>query len=87
MSFYFLVMYLLGGALGPYVVGTISDYFTKSAAVTTGVVDMSATALEPFKAVGLHSAMYVIPVLSFLLAVVLLMAARSIVRESEPTAN
>jgi len=87
MSVYFLVMYLLGGALGPYVVGTISDYFTKSAAVTTGGVDMSATALEPFKAVGLHSAMYVIPVLSFLLAVVLLMAARSIVRESEPTAN
>jgi MFS family permease len=29
MSIYFLAMYLLGGALGPFVVGAISDYFTK----------------------------------------------------------
>src|SRR5262249_7898254 len=63
MAVYFMVMYLLGGALGPYVVGMISDHFTKSAAVAAGVVDMSAAALEPFKADGLHSAMYVIPIL------------------------
>lgn len=87
MSVYFLVMYLLGGALGPYVVGMISDHFTKSAAVAAGVVDMSATALESFKADGLHSAMYVVPVLSVLLAVVLLMASRTIVKESEPAGN
>ena len=87
MSVYFLIMYLLGGSLGPYVVGTISDYFTKRAADAAGVVDASSTVLEPFKADGLHSAMYVIPVLSVLLAVVLLMAARSIMKEPQPTAN
>jgi predicted MFS family arabinose efflux permease len=81
MSVYFLAMYLLGGALGPYVVGAVSDYFTKKAAIAAGVVDVSATALEPFKAIGLHSAMYVVPVLIALLAFVLLMASRTVGEE------
>lgn len=75
MSVYFLAMYLLGGALGPYVVGMISDHFTKQAASSAGVID--AAALEPFRAAGLQSAMYMIPVLCVVLAAVLWMAARS----------
>lgn len=81
MSVYFLAMYLLGGALGPYVVGMMSDYFTKAAATAAGVVDTSAAALEPFKGPGLHSAMYVVPVLSILLAAVMYAASRSIKKE------
>ena len=80
MSVYFLAMYLLGGALGPFVVGAISDYFTRQAAGASGVSEFSAVALEPFRAEGLHSAMYVVPVLSVFLGMVLFMAARTISR-------
>src|SRR5258706_2354081 len=48
MSIYFLVMYLLGGALGPDVVRMISDYFSKKAAVAARAIGMSSTPLEPF---------------------------------------
>jgi MFS family permease len=82
MSVYFLAMYLLGGALGPYVVGMMSDYFTRAAATGAGVVDTSAAALEPFKAAGLHAAMYVVPVLCVLLAAVMYAASRSIKDET-----
>ena len=57
-------MYLLGASFGPYVVGAISDYFTAQAAISAGVKEINAAALEPFRAAGLRSAMYVIPVLS-----------------------
>jgi hypothetical protein len=46
----------------------MSDFFTKRAAQAAGVLDFSQTALEPFRAEGLHTAMYAIPVLSVLLA-------------------
>ena len=82
MSIYFLAMYLLGGALGPFVVGAISDYFTKQAASVSGVSEFSTAALEPFRAAGLHSAMYVVPVLSVLLALVLFMAARTVEKDA-----
>ena len=82
MAVYFLAMYLLGGALGPFVVGAISDYFTKQAAGASGVLEFSATALEPFRASGLHSAMYVVPVLSVVLGLVLYMASRTVERET-----
>jgi len=84
MSIYFLAMYLLGGALGPFVVGAISDYFTKQAASVSGVSEFSTAALEPFRAAGLHSAMYVVPVLSVLLALVLFMASRTVEKETKP---
>ena len=82
MSVYFLAMYLLGGALGPYVVGSISDYFTKQAAGASGVLEFSAAALEPFRASGLHSAMYVVPVLSVVLGLVLYMASQTVEKET-----
>jgi len=84
MSIYFLAMYLLGGALGPFVVGAISDYFTKQAASVSGVSEFSTAALEPFRAAGLHSAMYVVPVLSVVLALVLFMASRTVEKETKP---
>ena len=84
MSVYFLAMYLLGGALGPFVVGAISDYFTKQAAGASGISEFSAAALEPFRAAGLHSAMYVVPLLSVLLGLVLFMASRRLEEEVNP---
>lgn len=79
MSVYFMAMYLLGGALGPFAIGAISDYFTQQAAVSAGVLNSTAAALEPFRAAGLRSAMfYVIPALSVVLAGVLYAASRNV---------
>ena len=36
MAIYFLAMYLLGASLGPYVIGLVSDYFTRQAAQNRG---------------------------------------------------
>ena len=79
MAVYFMVMYVLGGALGPYVVGALSDHLTRRAATASGVVDLSVPGvLEPFRASGLHSAMYIVPVLSLALGLVLWLASRTL---------
>lgn len=48
-----------------------------------GVLDHSTRALEPFRAAGLHPAMYVIPGLEVLLAAVLFAASRTVTRDVE----
>jgi MFS family permease len=57
MSMYFLAMYLCGGAFGPLIVGALSDHFAKLSGGD--------------RALGLHDAMYVLPIMSAALAVVL----------------
>jgi len=83
MAVYFFAMYVLGASLGPYATGILSDFFTKRAAQATGILDFSQNALEPFRAEGLHSAMYVIPILSLLLTLVLFAASRTVTKEIE----
>jgi predicted MFS family arabinose efflux permease len=83
MSLYFCAMYLAGASLGPLGTGALSDYCTASAATAAGVLDHTAQTLEPFRAAGLHSAMYVIPALEVLLAVVLFAASRTVTRDVE----
>jgi MFS family permease len=83
MSVYFLAMYLLGASFGPYVTGLLSDFFTKQAATASGITDSAQTALEPFRAAGLHSAMYITPVLAVLLAVILYAASRTVTKDME----
>jgi MFS family permease len=78
MSLYFGAMYLAGASLGPLGTGLVSDYFTGQAATAAGVVEHTAQALEPFRAAGLHSAMYIIPLLAVLLAIVLFAASRTV---------
>jgi hypothetical protein len=57
----------------------VSDYFTARAARAAGVAATSSAAiLEPFRATGLHSAMYAIPTLATLLALVLFAASRTV---------
>jgi predicted MFS family arabinose efflux permease len=64
MSAYLMVSYLCGASFGPLLTGRLSDRFAHAAA-------SSGLGLEAAKAVGLHEAMYVIPVLCVLLAAVL----------------
>ncbi len=83
MAVYFFAMYVLGASLGPYGTGLLSDFFTKRAAGLAGVTDLSQTALEPFRADGLHSAMYVVPILGIVLTLVLFAGSRTLTKEIE----
>lgn len=77
MALYFCAMYLLGAALGPVATGWASDYFSRRAAAADG----SATVLDVHKAIGLHNAMELIPVLGLLLVGVLAAGACTVQRD------
>lgn len=79
MALYFFAMYLLGGCLGPLVTGMLSDHFATKAMKAAGASVMT----EQFKAVGLQSAMYAIPLLCALLAIVLFAASRTVSADVE----
>lgn len=81
MAVYFFAMYVMGASLGPYGTGLLSDYYTRLAASRSGIVDFTQAALEPFRAEGLHTAMYIIPALGVLLTLVLLAGSRTVSRE------
>jgi MFS family permease len=77
MAIYFCAMYLLGAVLGPMVMGATSDHFAHEAAALDG----SASVTEWHKALGLHRAMYLIPILDTALVVVLFAAAFTVKRD------
>jgi predicted MFS family arabinose efflux permease len=83
MAVYFGAMYFAGASLGPVGTGLISDYFTSQASTAAGVIDQSTRALEPFRGAGLHAAMYVVPILVSLLALVLFGASRTVQKDIE----
>jgi MFS family permease len=74
MSIYFCAMYLLGAVLGPVGTGWVSDLGARRAAAADG----STVVTELHKAIGLHDAMYLIPVLNAALVAVLLAATWTI---------
>ncbi|HXN25148.1 MAG TPA: MFS transporter [Candidatus Dormibacteraeota bacterium] len=77
MAIYFLAMYLLGGSFGPVLTGRLSDHFARLAMSTAGATHIT----ESFRAAGLHSAMYVIPLGNLILSAVLLAAARAVSKD------
>ncbi|WP_346832262.1 MFS transporter [Pseudomonas abietaniphila] len=79
MALFFAGLYLLGGGLGPVVVGLLSDHFAHTAMNAAQVEQMT----EPFKAVGLHDAMYLIPVALFLALVFLVRASKCFSRDAQ----
>jgi MFS family permease len=70
MAIYFCAMYLLGAVLGPVATGWVSDHCARRAAAAEGSTDVT----ELHKAIGLHDAMYLIPILDAVLVVVLFAA-------------
>jgi len=74
MAIYFMAMYLCGASFGPLLTGKLSDLMARRAADAAGAARLT----EAFKAIGLQQAMFVIPVLSLLLAVVLYCGSRTI---------
>lgn len=83
MAVYFFAMYVLGASVGPYATGILSDFFTRRAAQAAGVSQATQAALEPFRADGLHSAMYLIPILSIVLILILYAASRTVTKDIE----
>jgi predicted MFS family arabinose efflux permease len=74
VAIYFCAMYVLGASLGPLVMGMLSDHFAHQAMRDAGALAMT----EAFKASGLHSALYAIPVLAMLASLALFAASRSV---------
>src|SRR5690606_1590220 len=72
MALFFAGLYLLGGGLGPVVVGLLSDHYAEAARLAAGAAEMN----ETFKAVGLHGAMSLIPLALLLTMLALVQAAR-----------
>jgi MFS family permease len=79
MALYFFAMYVLGASLGPLITGMLSDHYAKKAMLAAGATVMT----QQFKGAGLHSAMYVIPLLCLILSVVLFAAALAMPRDVE----
>jgi MFS family permease len=78
MALFFAGLYLLGGGLGPLAVGMLSDHYSNAAMLAAGASAMN----ETFKAVGLHNAMYLIPVALLVTMVALLQASRCFVSDA-----
>ena len=78
VAVYLIALYLLGGAFGPLVVGWLSDRYSGMAMVAAGATEMT----EQFKAIGLHDAMYAIPVSLLLTAAAMFVAARTFVSDA-----
>jgi sugar phosphate permease len=77
MAIYFCAMYCLGAVFGPLATGWLSD----SLAARAAAADYSESVTEQHKAIGLHDAMYVIPLLSAVLVVVLMAASHTVKRD------
>jgi MFS family permease len=80
MALYFAAMYVLGGALGPVVIGNTSDYFTRSLAAAESVDydTLDAAGQLPYRAYGLNQALYLLPLVSLFLAGTLFAGARTV---------
>jgi len=79
MAVYFFAFYLLGAAPGPYLLGMLSDFLAKRAATLEGILPPSAHA----QAIGLHQAMYVMPILGIALVIVLFIGSRTVKSDYE----
>lgn len=77
MAIYFMLMYLCGASMGPYLTGHLSDTMAHRAAAAAG----SNVITEAARAAGLQQAMVIIPILSIMLALVLWAGSRTIVRD------
>ena len=72
-ALFFAGIYLLGGGLGPLVVGGLSDHFAESARLAAGAAAMT----ESFRAIGLHGALVMIPLALLLTMLALWQASRT----------
>ncbi|HEY0914362.1 MAG TPA: MFS transporter [Solimonas sp.] len=84
MAVYFFFMYVLGGGLGSFATGALSDAFAASAMQAAGAQEMSTA----FRAVGLRDALlWILPTALALTALAILMSARSYQKDAQGWRN
>ncbi len=81
MALYFFAMYVLGGAFGTSMLGTASDYYARRAMTAAGASLVNGAIPELYRAEGLHSAFFIVPVVSLALAAVLFIGSRTITKD------
>ena len=74
VALYFFAMYVLGASAGPVTTGWLSDHFAREAMFRAGSLQMQ----ESFKAAGLHAAMFIIPLIAGMCALVLYAGSRTV---------
>jgi MFS family permease len=79
VSVYFFAFYVLGASFGPTIMGALSDHYANAAMIAAGASELAL----PFRAAGLHTAMYVMPMLVLLCAGSLFVAARTVARDMQ----
>ncbi|HKQ14391.1 MAG TPA: MFS transporter [Steroidobacteraceae bacterium] len=79
VSVYFFAFYVLGASFGPTIMGTLSDRMAHAAMIAAGASEMTTA----FRATGLHTAMYVMPVLVLLCAASLFVAAKTVAKDMQ----
>jgi len=79
MALYFFAMYVLGGSFGTSILGMLSDHYARQAMAAAGATAMT----EAARAEGLHSAFYVVPLVSLILAAVLYAGSRTISKDMD----
>jgi MFS family permease len=77
VSLYFVGQYVLGASFGPPIMGALSDHFAQSAMVAAGASELTST----FRATGLHTAMYIMPLLLLVCAGSLFGAAGTVAKD------
>ncbi len=79
MAVYFFAQYVLGALWGPYLMGWISDLLARRAAAAGSIEATS----EAAKAIGLHQALYLLPIFGIALVIVLFIASRTVTADYE----
>ncbi len=74
VALYFFAMYVLGASAGPVTTGWLSDHFAREAMFRAGSLQMQ----ESFKAAGLHAAMFIMPLIAGVCALVLYAGSRTV---------
>lgn len=78
IGLYFACISIFGGALGPLVVGALSDYFSSKEMILSGTVIM----IESYKALGLYRAFFLVPIMLLLTSIFVYFGSNSFYNDS-----
>jgi MFS family permease len=83
MGIYFFAMYVLGASIGPVATGWLSDNLARRAAGGATLLQSNSVQSEYFRALGLHQAMYIVPIMGAVIALFLLAGSFTVKKDTE----
>ncbi len=87
MALYFFAMYVVGGAFGTYVIGGLADRLSARAMAAAGVVALEGVVPDQFQEIGVHQALYIVPLFCLGLGIVLFAASRTVAGDMRKLAD